>query len=88
MHAVPPFPDSGRKEAVREQESFVSQLDTKYGRLQDFVAGFYNPKPVVDTIEEHEKYGNDGTHFRAIATGLIGKVEGASNVLNAIVDVS
>lgn len=85
---MPPFPDSGRQHARLEKESFVSQLDTKYGRLQEFVAGFVHPKPVVDTIEEYEKYGNDGGTFRGIATGIISKVEGASNLLNTAVDVS
>ncbi|XP_063931536.1 uncharacterized protein LOC135143571 isoform X2 [Zophobas morio] len=84
---VAPFPDSGRTYAALEHESLVGKADTAYGRLQEFVAGFYHPKPIVDTIQEHEKYGNDGGKTRVAATYLIGGLEGVSNILNTIVDV-
>ncbi|XP_049825719.1 uncharacterized protein LOC109598392 [Aethina tumida] len=81
------FPDSGRKHAILETESLTSQLDAKYTQLQQFAAGLYGPKPLVDTIQEHEKYGNDGDKLRSIGTFIIGKYEGLSNALNAAVDL-
>ncbi|KAJ8951755.1 hypothetical protein NQ318_012606 [Aromia moschata] len=87
---TPGFPDSGRTVAVLEQKSLESlpiQLDDKYGNLQQFVAGIYNPKPIVDTIQEHEKYGNDGELHRKAANLFVGKVEGLSNGLNGIVEL-
>ncbi|KAG5867400.1 hypothetical protein JTB14_022631 [Gonioctena quinquepunctata] len=87
---VPPFPDSGRTMAVleqRNQETIPIRLDDKYGRLQEFVAGFVNPKPIVDTIQEYEKYGNDGGKFRQVGTALVGGYEALSNILNAAVEL-
>ncbi|XP_023012077.2 uncharacterized protein [Leptinotarsa decemlineata] len=87
---VPPFPDSGRTMAVQEQrylETIPIKLDDKYGRLQEFIANFANPQPIVDTIQEHEKYGNDGGKLRAAGTAFVGGVEALSNVLNAAVEL-
>ncbi|XP_050511161.1 uncharacterized protein LOC114348211 isoform X2 [Diabrotica virgifera virgifera] len=86
----PGFPDSGRTRAVLElqsKESAPLQLDNKYGTLQEFVARIFNPKPVVDTAQEYEKYGNDAATQNRIAHLFIGGVEGFSNVLNAAVEV-
>lgn len=51
------------------------------------MASFYNPKPIVDTIQEHEKYGNDGEKFRSVGVAIVGGVEGISNLINAAIDV-
>ncbi|KAH1026965.1 uncharacterized protein LOC125502660 [Dendroctonus ponderosae] len=86
---VTPFPDSGRKSARLEsaaKESIPIQHDIKYAKLQQFVANLLHPKPIVDTIQEHEKYGNDGGKGRAAGTALVAAVEGISNALNAAVD--
>ncbi|KAJ8922819.1 hypothetical protein NQ315_007854 [Exocentrus adspersus] len=88
--AVTPFPDSGRKTAVLESKSLESlpiKFDDKYGQLQNFIAGFVHPKPIVDTIQEHEKYGNDGEHFRKVANVVVGGIEGLSNTLNTVVEL-
>ncbi|XP_018573363.1 uncharacterized protein LOC108912585 [Anoplophora glabripennis] len=87
---VTPFPDSGRKMAILERKSLESlpiKVDDKYGNLQAFVADIVNPKPLVDTIQEHEKYGNDGEHFRKIANKVVGGIEGLSNVLNTAAEL-
>lgn len=84
------FPDSGRKQAVLElqtKESLPIQLDYKYAGLQRLVAGIFNPKPVVDVTEEHEKYGNDGGAGRKVGTAVVGGFEGFSNGLNAAAEV-
>lgn len=46
------------------------------------------PQPIVDTIAEHEKYGNTGDQFRSIGNVIIEKYENFSNFLNSAVDVS
>ncbi|XP_030766896.1 uncharacterized protein LOC115890729 [Sitophilus oryzae] len=90
VNFVTPFPPSGRKSPVLEssaKESIPIQADIKYGNLQQFVAGLLNPKPLLDNIQEHEKYGNDGGKGRAVGTFLVGAFEGFSNAINAAVDV-
>ncbi|XP_076274285.1 uncharacterized protein LOC143205094 [Rhynchophorus ferrugineus] len=90
VNFVTPFPESGRKTAVLEsasKESLPIQLDMKYGNLQQFVSNIFNPQPIVDNIQEHEKYGNDGGKGRAIGNFLVGAFEGVSNAINAAVDV-
>lgn len=84
------FPDSGRKYAVREeksQESLPIQLDNKYGKAQSFVAGIYNPKPIVDSIQEYEKYGNDGRQHNKIGNAIVNGYEAFSNIVNAVAEV-
>ncbi|VEN41027.1 unnamed protein product [Callosobruchus maculatus] len=84
------FPDSGRTRAVLEEKSRESpaiQLDIKYGNLQQKFADLNNYKPVVDTISEHEKYGNDGQKGRDVAKIVIDGFEGFANVLNTLVEL-
>ncbi|CAH1963322.1 unnamed protein product [Acanthoscelides obtectus] len=84
------FPDSGRTRAVLEEKSRESpaiQLDIKYGNLQQKFADFNDYKPIVDTISEHEKYGNDGQKGRDVAKIAIDGFEGFSNVLNSLVEL-
>lgn len=45
-------------------------------------------KPIVDTIQEHEKYGNTGEQHRKIAHGLVDGFEALGNVVSTVVDVS
>lgn len=45
-------------------------------------------KPIVDTIEEHEKYGNDGDKFFGAGRAIINTFENISNVVNKLIDVS
>lgn len=63
------------------------QIDDKYGQFQNFVAGFYNPKPIVDTIYEYEKYGNDGSRHNKLGSKLVNGYEVFSNIVNAAAEV-
>lgn len=63
-------------------------LDSFYGYAQQFVAGIFNRKPIVDTIQEHEKYGNNGDKYRNIGVAVVNGFEGLSNFLNSAVEVS
>lgn len=44
------------------------------------------PQPIVDTIQEHEKYGNSGDKFYPIGRAIVNTYEGFSNLLNRILD--
>lgn len=46
------------------------------------------PRPIVDTIQEHEKYGNTGDKFYPIGRAIVNGYEGFSNLLNKLLDVS
>lgn len=90
LQTVRGFPDSGRKYAVFEDKSLESlpiQLDDKYGKAQSFVASIYNPKPVVDSIQEYEKYGNDGSQHNKIGNAIVNGYEAFSNFVNKAAEV-
>ncbi|KAK9876577.1 hypothetical protein WA026_013957 [Henosepilachna vigintioctopunctata] len=84
---VPGFPDSGRTRAVMEQESILSKIDSKYSSAQKAVADILNPKPIVDTIREEEKYGNEGDKFKTVGRALVNGFEALSNTINALIDI-
>lgn len=44
------------------------------------------PRPIVDTIAEHEKYGNSGDKFYPIGRAFVNTYEGFSNFLNRLLD--
>lgn len=46
------------------------------------------PTPLIDGIQEHEKYGNNGDKFYGAGRALVDTYEGFSNILNKVVDVS
>lgn len=62
-------------------------VDSLYGYAQQFVAGLFNHKPIVDMIQEKDKYGNDGDKYRNIGTAVVNSFEGLSNFLNSAVEV-
>lgn len=46
------------------------------------------PVPILDSISEHEKYGNNGDKFDGISRSLVNGYEAFSNILNAFIQVS
>lgn len=62
-------------------------VDSLYGYAQQFVAGLFNHKPVVDNLQEKDKYGNDGDKYRNIGIAVVNGFEGLSNFLNSAVEV-
>lgn len=42
----------------------------------------------MDTIQEHEKYGNDGDRFFGAGRKLVDSYEGLANIINKLIDVS
>ncbi|XP_022914574.1 uncharacterized protein [Onthophagus taurus] len=83
----PDFKQYGREQAVLEHEHWISKIDSMYNRAQKKAADFLNLKPIVDTIEEHEKYGNDGEQHRGIAKALVHGFDGLGKKVNDVVDL-
>lgn len=77
----------GREHAVKEVEHKLSQLDSFYANLHKKTNDFVNVKPIVDTISEHEKYGNTGETGRAVSTVIVGAYENIANAVNAFFEV-
>ncbi|KAF2894333.1 hypothetical protein ILUMI_11841 [Ignelater luminosus] len=85
VNIIPERP-KGRERAVLEHPTWINQKDSVYDYAQQAVANFFHPKPIIDTIEEHEKYGNTGDKFRPIGNAIVEGYEGFSNFLNAAAD--
>ncbi|XP_044729580.1 uncharacterized protein LOC123292931 [Chrysoperla carnea] len=73
--------------AAQENESIFSKKDSFYTGLHEALANIFQYKPIVDTIKEEDKYGNDGEKFRSIGKFVVGKAEGLSNFLNKAAEV-
>lgn len=61
--------------------------------MQDFLkssmaSSEFQPKPIVDTIHEEEKYGNHGDKFYAAGKAIVGGAEGVSNIVNTVLEVN
>jgi len=77
----------GKEEGSRlEFEGIPSKVIGTYDNSQNKVADFLNPTPLVDGIEEHEKYGNSGDKFYGAGRALVNTYEGFSNILNKVID--
>ncbi|XP_039961377.1 uncharacterized protein LOC120775308 [Bactrocera tryoni] len=68
-----------------EQEGIPSKVLSTYDKTQKKVADLTNLEPIVDTISEHEKYGNNGDMFDGIARSIVNGYEAFSNLLNALI---
>lgn len=77
----------GREHAATEVEHKLSQFDSSYANLHKKTNEFVNAKPIVDTISEHEKYGNTGGQTRAVSTAVVGVYENIANAINAFFEV-
>ncbi|XP_046977603.1 uncharacterized protein LOC124543425 [Vanessa cardui] len=73
--------------ALLETEGYGSKTLSIKENAQNIVAGILQPKPIVDTIREEDKYGNDGDKFRNAGRAIVGGAEGISNFLNSILEV-
>ncbi|XP_078049719.1 uncharacterized protein LOC144476520 [Augochlora pura] len=47
----------------------------------------FRPRPLIDNIKEHEKYGNNGDKFIGIGRALVSGLEGFSNFVNSIIEL-
>ncbi|CAH0578076.1 unnamed protein product [Chrysodeixis includens] len=80
-------PVSTLESAVQESEGYGSQALSFKENIQNMVAGIFQPKPIVDTITEDEKYGNTGDKFAGAGKALVGGAQSFSNFVNSILEV-
>ncbi|XP_045458601.1 uncharacterized protein LOC123668957 [Melitaea cinxia] len=73
--------------ALLETEGFASKVSSVKEDAQNIVAGIFQPKPIVDTIREEEKYGNEGDKFRDAGRAIVGGAESFSNFFNTLIEV-
>ncbi|XP_072931100.1 uncharacterized protein [Epargyreus clarus] len=73
--------------ALLETEGLGSKTLSVKENVQGVVAGLFQPQPIVDTIKEEEKYGNDGDKFYSTGRALIGGATTVSNFVNSILEV-
>ncbi|XP_053623800.1 uncharacterized protein LOC128682865 isoform X2 [Plodia interpunctella] len=73
--------------ALLETEDIGSKALSVKDNLHSIVAGILQPKPIVDTIKEEEKYGNTGDKFIGAGRALVSGAEGVSNFVNSIIEV-
>ncbi|KAJ1531868.1 hypothetical protein ONE63_000517 [Megalurothrips usitatus] len=58
----------------------------KGNAIQGVLLNILQPKPIVDTIREEDKYGNTGDRFAFVGRGVVAGFEGFSNILNKVLD--
>ncbi|KAL4705706.1 hypothetical protein ACJJTC_018779 [Scirpophaga incertulas] len=73
--------------ALLETEGLASKTLSAKENLQQVVAGIFQPKPIVDTITEEEKYGNTGDKFYSAGRAIVGGAEGVSNLVNSALEI-
>lgn len=47
----------------------------------------FQPRPIIDTISEHEKYGNEGDRFYGIGRAIVNGYEQFANFMNKLLNV-
>lgn len=68
-------------------ETKLSQLDSLYASFQKKTNDVVNAKPIVDSITDSDKYGNDGGINRVASVAFVNFYENIANVVNAIFEV-
>lgn len=51
------------------------------------MAWCFQPKPIVDTIQEEDKYGNTGDKFYTAGRAIVAGASGVSNLVNSVLEV-
>ncbi|XP_026313639.1 uncharacterized protein LOC113225504 [Hyposmocoma kahamanoa] len=80
-------PVTTREGALLETEGWGSKTLSAKENLHSIVAGIFQPKPIVDTIREEDKYGNTGDKFYAAGRAIVGGASGVSNLVNSVLEV-
>ncbi|CAK1588226.1 unnamed protein product [Parnassius mnemosyne] len=73
--------------ALLEREGLGSKTLSVKENVQGIVAGLFQPKPIVDTIKEEEKYGNSGDKFYSAGRAIVSGAEGVSNIFNSVLEI-
>uniref|UniRef100_A0A336MPU0 CSON005128 protein n=1 Tax=Culicoides sonorensis TaxID=179676 RepID=A0A336MPU0_CULSO len=75
-----------QEQAAYEVEHPDSAVRTKYENTHKFVNNYKGQKPLIDRIQEHEKYGNNGDQFYFFTRGLVNGYQKFADVLNGIIE--
>ncbi|KAL5275716.1 hypothetical protein ACFFRR_001518 [Megaselia abdita] len=79
--------ETGADIAKLEFEAIPSKVLTLYDKTHAKAADVVkNPIPIVDTIEEKDKYGNAGDKYDGISRAIINGYEAFANFLNALIE--
>ncbi|KAH8409076.1 hypothetical protein KR009_006291, partial [Drosophila setifemur] len=82
-----PTPAKTAESVNLEQEAIQSKVLSVYDNSQKKLADLAQPVPILDTISEHEKYGNNGDMFDGISRSIVNGYEAFSNLLNTFIQV-
>ncbi|XP_069697362.1 uncharacterized protein [Periplaneta americana] len=55
--------------------------------IQSLLVNVLQPQPIVDTIKEEDKYGNDGEKLGQVGRSIVGGVEKITNFISSTVDL-
>ncbi|CAB3225245.1 unnamed protein product [Arctia plantaginis] len=80
-------PVTVRENALQETEGYGSKALSFKDGIQEAYAGIFQPKPIVDTIRESEKYGNTGDKFYTAGRAIVGGAEGFANFVNSVLEI-
>ncbi|KAJ9586269.1 hypothetical protein L9F63_020089 [Diploptera punctata] len=85
-----PFDDSPEKPLTDSNDKTsthggYTKPSLKY--LQKLLIDALHPKPIVDTIREEEKYGNDGGQLAVVGRGIVAGVENITNFISSAFDI-
>ncbi|XP_023318492.1 uncharacterized protein LOC106657497 isoform X1 [Trichogramma pretiosum] len=82
-NALPPR----TRETVRlENEKDQAILERRKSDIGGLLDNVLKPKPIIDNIQEEEKYGNNGDRFIGVGRALVTGVEGLTNIFNAVLE--
>ncbi|KAJ8679336.1 hypothetical protein QAD02_015123 [Eretmocerus hayati] len=80
-------PAQSRETARLENESDQAFLEKrKPNPIGSLIENIVKPTPIVDGINEEDKYGNQGDRFIGVGRALVNGVEGLSNIFNAVLE--
>lgn len=80
-----PTPAKTAESVNLEHEAIPSKIYSAYDNTQKKIADISHPVPILDSISEHEKYGNNGDKFDGISRSIVNGYEAFSNLLNTLI---
>ncbi|XP_068620024.1 uncharacterized protein [Battus philenor] len=73
--------------ALLETEGLGSKTLSIKDNIHNVAAGIFQPKPLVDTIREEEKYGNNGDKFYSTGRAIVSGAESFSTLVNSVLEI-
>ncbi|XP_011493985.1 PREDICTED: uncharacterized protein LOC105359175 isoform X2 [Ceratosolen solmsi marchali] len=76
--------ETTRLESEKDQAFFERKRENP---ISLFLQSILKPQPIVDSIKEEDKYGNNGDKFVVVGRAFVNGVEGISNFVNYVADL-